>query len=411
MIKATFCLLLATLLTIIHSGALAQQNQSTQKPNPEIETLEKRILALENQLQTVENVEKMKLAAELADAQAKLRNAEIGKYRRELKDSNDEWLREWSLWFAGILGLLVLVIGGAFWFWLRYRADQLITNEVEKSLNGFKEAIDQVDTLKNELKEAVGQVNILQDQIRILRKEHAASVLEDFMWYRFSYENPYPEQMNVLSEIALLDVFNDKMYYLHLRCRAAEVLTHRGSTRLTIPMLEFLNTSVDSDLYDDVVFQTGRKPDSRARQLFSLINFLSAIHTQETYEGLKTFLNRLLTENLKRKDLFLTWTVFSLASVSIELNRKDSISIIRKTIPDLVIFSYYEQQALKNLATYFDSFNEPEGIKEILAYPSTNERLDCEDYCLELLQKHDPEFVEKWKAEKETSETQNEESS
>ena len=94
MMKATFCLILATLLTIIHSGAFAQQNQSTQKPNTEIETLEKRILALENQLQTVENVEKMKLAAELADANAKLRNAEIDKYKRELKDSNDEWLRD-----------------------------------------------------------------------------------------------------------------------------------------------------------------------------------------------------------------------------------------------------------------------------------------------------------------------------
>ena len=52
--KVTFCLLLAILLAMICFGSFAQQNQNTQKPNPEIETLEKRISELESKLQTVE---------------------------------------------------------------------------------------------------------------------------------------------------------------------------------------------------------------------------------------------------------------------------------------------------------------------------------------------------------------------
>lgn len=92
-------LLLVLSLAAIISLSFAQQNQITQNPNTEIETLEKRISELESQLQTVENVEKMDLAAKLADANAKLLNAEFGKLERELRDSNDEWLQAWGLGF------------------------------------------------------------------------------------------------------------------------------------------------------------------------------------------------------------------------------------------------------------------------------------------------------------------------
>ena len=166
------CLLFAALCGIMFSLSHAQLSQNAQKPNPEIEALKNRILVLESKLQTVENVEKMELAAKLADANARLANAEIDKFKRELKESNDEWLRTWSLWFAGISGFLVLIVGGAFWFWLRYRADQLIADSVEKSLNGFKEAVDQVNILKNEL--------------RVLQKEHAVSVLADTLHLSYS---------------------------------------------------------------------------------------------------------------------------------------------------------------------------------------------------------------------------------
>ena len=68
-------LLIAVLLGIMFSAPLAQQNQNTQKSDPEIEALKKRISELESKLQTVENVEKMEIAAKLADAQAKLADA------------------------------------------------------------------------------------------------------------------------------------------------------------------------------------------------------------------------------------------------------------------------------------------------------------------------------------------------
>ncbi|MYB93585.1 hypothetical protein F4054_06195 [Candidatus Poribacteria bacterium] len=317
----TACLLLATLFIMGLPLLLAQQNQSTQKQNPEIEALKNRISVLESKLQTVENVEKMELAAKLAEAQAKLRNAEFGKFERELRDANNEWLRTWSLWFAGIIGFLVLIVGGAFWFWLRSRADELIANSVEKSLNRFKEAVAQVDTLKNELKEAVGQVTILQDQVRILEKEHVASVLEGSVHLTDSRGQLYSETIKALPDGGLLDLIADKTRGLDFRYKAAEVLAVRKNPKLVSPVLELLNSLVDSTINRDDSYDAERR-------LRGLVNFLGQLHTQETYEGLKKILNRLLTENPKHKDLFLTWTVFSLAYVSIGLNKRDSVSII-----------------------------------------------------------------------------------
>ena len=96
--KFIACLLLVALLGIISLLLPAQQNQNAQKSDPEIEVLEKRVSELEKQLRTVENVEKIDLQAKLAEANAKLVNADFGKFERGLKDSNDKWLREWSNW-------------------------------------------------------------------------------------------------------------------------------------------------------------------------------------------------------------------------------------------------------------------------------------------------------------------------
>ena len=110
--KFIACLLLGVLLGMIPPLLFAQQSQNTQKSNPEIESLEKRVSELEEQLQAVENVEKMDLQTKLAEANTKLANVEFGKFRRELRDSNDEWLKRWSSWFVGVIGFFVLVIGG-----------------------------------------------------------------------------------------------------------------------------------------------------------------------------------------------------------------------------------------------------------------------------------------------------------
>ena len=212
-----------TILFIIGiTFSFAQQNQNTQKSDPEVEVLKNRISELESKLQTVESVEKMELAAKLAEANAKLANAEFGKFERELRDSNDEWLRSWGLAFLTILGVFVAILLGVsyvFWFWLRSRADQLIADRVEKSLNGFKKAVDQVNTLKNEL--------------RILRKVQAASMLEATFQPDFGSELGYPKEneerrevaLKELSEETLLDVFGEKKYLLAVRHKAAEVFS------------------------------------------------------------------------------------------------------------------------------------------------------------------------------------------
>ena len=394
------CLLFAVLLGIMFSLSFAQENQSAQKPDSDI-----KFSAFQNQLQTLEN-EKIELETKLADAQtklaeanAKLLNVEIDKYKRELKDANDEWLRTWSLWFAGIIGFLVLIMGGAFWFWLRSRAGQLIADSVEKSLNGFKEAVEQVDTLKIQLKEALEQVNILRDQIRILEKEHAASMLRNFMYYR---PEDYPEQIKVLPEQAVLDVFSDETHHLELRSKAAEVLTYKQSPRLVSPALKFLNSVVDSDFDWEQNFET-------QYYIGNLASSLGYISTPEAYEGLKKFLERLLTENPGNKGLVLTPTAFALAYVSSELNKRDSVSILKRAIPFFRVSSD-EDHDLKTLAEYFEQFNEPDGITDILTNDLTNMMPEVETQCLELLQKHDPDFVEKWRAEKENANTQNEES-
>lgn len=381
-------LLLTALFVIGITLSFAQRNQNAQKPNPEIEVLKNRISELEIKLQTVENVEKMELAAKLAEANAKLRNAEIDKYKRELKDTNEEWLRTWSLWFVGIIGFLVLIVGGAFWFWLRSRTDQLIEDRVEKSLPGFKEAMNQAEVLENQLK--------------VLEKEHAASVLENFMDVYYDVPS-YPQSIEALDEKTLLQVFSNEEYRLPIRDKAVEVLADRKSPRLVSPVLEFLNSIVDSD-FDWQTSITGE------RLPFRFLSFVGQIHTDEAHQGVKKFLTRLLTENPEHKDLFLTWTVYYLVDIDVALGVKDSVSMIKKAIPNLDNLQRLPH-VVGRLVEYFNTFNEPEGIKDILTNGLTDGMPNTENTCLELLQKHDPEFVEKWKAEKEPANAENKESS
>ena len=383
-------LLLGLLLGIMLPLSFAQQNQSTQELNPEVEAIKKQISVLQNQLQTVGN-EKIELVAKLLDTQAKLAeanakllNAETDRYKRELKDANDEWLRTWSLWFVGIIGFFVLIIGGASWFWLK----SLIADRVEKSLPGFKDAMDQADELENQLK--------------VLEKEHAASVLENFMNVYYDAHS-YPQSIKVLSDETLLQVFGNKGYRLPIREKAVEVLADRKSPQLISPVLEFLNSIVDSDFDWQTSIDGERLP-------FRFLNFIGQIHTDEAHQGLKKFLNRLLTENPKHKDLFLTWTAYYLIYIDVELGMDDSVSMIKKAIPNLDNLQQLSH-VVDRLVEYFVTFDEPEGIKEILTNSLTDQMPDVEDKCLELLQKHDPEFVKGWKEQKAAAETETEESS
>ena len=239
----------------------------------------------------------------------------------------------------------------------------------------------------------------MEDQIKILEKEHAASILDSFQSFVLADIQMHPERIKALSEDVLLEVFSDKTRDFEIRWTAIEVLAARKSSRLVSPVLKFLNYAVDSDM------DLGESYGRHYQNLF--LSRLSDIHNKETYQGLKNFLNRLLTENPRHKDLFLRWTVFSLARVSIELDMKDSIDMLREVIPDLIELKP-EEVVLTTLAKYFDKFQEPEGIKEILTNGLTDNMPDVEKQCLELLQEHDPDFVNEWKAQKEDTNTESE---
>ena len=403
---------LAILFIVAITLSFAQQNQTTSTSDMEVEALKKQISTLQNQLQTVKN-EKIELVAKLLDAQAKLAdanarliNTDLGKLERELRGSNEKWLIGWIVFFLTALA----VVGTPLWLLLKSgvnriitnlksNADHLIADSVEKSLNGFKASLAQVDTLKNELKEAMSQVNILADQVRILKKEQAISVLSGLInLYDPKEQNDYEETSPIQSE-TLLDVFVDKTRNLELRYKAGEVLSAREIPQFVSPLLEFLNSVINSEFdWKDILHTEFR--------LLDFVKFLGYIHTQEVYKGLTGFLDRLLsTEDVELKELLLTQTVFSLARVSAELNEQHPLSTLITVVPDLKILQD-TPELLSDLVEYFDRFNEPEGIKEIFTHHAAGKMSELEDKCLELLEKHDPNFVRDWKAQKANANTE-----
>ena len=366
--KFTVCLLLGALLGMIPPPLPAQQNQ-----NQEIEALKKRVSELEKQLQTVENVEKLDLQAKLADANAKLANAEFGKFKRELKDSNDEWLGTWSQRFLGVIGFFVLIMGGAFWFLVR----SLIADRVEKSLNGFKGALQDFGIMRNQLRE--------------LEKALVASMLESIL--HVGDEHSHPERIKALRDEVLLQVLEDEIYDLAVRETAMGVLAMRKSSRFISHSLEFLNSAVNWEKYQS---ESNNTLDPR-----TYIYLLQKTQTQEAYQGLTEFLNRLITEEPKQKDLFLAVTMLVLVDFSVSLNMTDSVPILKRAIVHLKV-GQVDHILPNKLMIFFDKFNDPEGIKEILTNHATNGMPDVKEKCLELLQKHNPEFVEEWRSRETT---------
>ena len=388
------CLLLGTLVGVTPPPVSAQQNQTPHQSAQEIEDLKKRVSVLEKQLQVMENVDKMELVknytdvkAKLADANAKLANAEFAKFERELRDANDSWLIKW-----GIFGLTLLaVVGAGALAWLKSRTNQLIADEVEKSLNGFQEALKDLNTLR--------------PQLRVLEKEHTFSVLESWAGFSAQDERGHPEPIKALREEVLLEVLTDERYQdeshgLEVKSKAMQILAARRSSKSVIPALELLNSVVDSESDIDV--------DAR-QYLEHITGLFSYINTQEAYQGLITFLHRLLTENHKHRDVllevFVRPSVYSIAFSGLKLNLGDSVSTLRLAIPSLEI-RHSDGTAQNNLARYFDIFHELEGIKEILEYHGTTLSSEVVDKCLKLLRKHDPEFVETWRVQNTTDDSE-----
>ena len=373
-------LLLIALLGIIVSASIAQQNQNIPKTDTEVEKLKKRITELEGKLKIVENVEKMELAARLAEAQAKLIDTEFGKLKLELKDSNQQWLRNWIFIILGILS----VVGFTLWKRLTTKMDGLIENEVNKRLTDFEGAIE--------------KVKILEPKVRILNKEHAASVLERFRSYRPEH---YPEQVKELEEQAILDVFSDETRHLEYRMKAAEVLANRESAELVSPVLKCLNSYIDSDFDWDQDYRT-------QHLLCYLIDFIQPVNMTKTYETLNRFLEQLLSEKPEVKRFIITSITISLVNANSELNKKNSVSVIRNALPILDIQSD-DEDALRDLVEYFNKFQEYEAIKEMLTNGLTERIPEVEEQCLELLPEQYSDFVKDWKEKKEDTNTESEE--
>ena len=375
------CLMFGSLLGILPPPSSAQQNPNPQYSVQEFESLKKRVSELEKQLQTVENVEKMELQAKLAEANAKLLNAEFAKLERDLRDSNDEWLRTWSHWFLVIISAFITILIGVstiFWFWLKSRADRRIADEVEKNLNGFRQALDEVCTQKKDLKK--------------LKRDHAEAILENYIDDSLPYERNHPKQVKALPEDVLLAMLDDDRESVSLRCKTAEILVARNFPAMDVPLLKLLDSVHESNIELDIDYF------EMERLMRSFLEFLGQNPTSEVCEGLLKFLNRLLREDSQYRDVLVTETTFSLANVSIALNNENPVPILRRAILYLRV-GEESSKALANLASCFNEFNEPKATEELLIRHGESLSSDVVDKCLELLNKHDPEFVEKWRTQ------------
>lgn len=238
--------------------------------------------------------------------------------------------------------------------------------------------------------------------LRSLEKEYVAFVLETLTTSEFVLEHFFPKKTIALPEQALLDVFTDGTSPLKLKYRAACSLINKESTRFVPLLLEFVNEMVDADL------EIKEENSGTGESITEFQYLLGRLKTPEAYEGTKKFLHRLLTEDLKHKDIFIDGAIIALTDISRVLKRKDAIPMVK-----LALFHFVPpiNEGLISVAENFGSMKEPSLLKHILMQHVTSEMPDVEEICLELLEDFDPEFVKQWHAQKANANTQNEESS
>ena len=231
----------------------------------------------------------------------------------------------------------------------------------------------------------------MKNQIdEILEEEQAAAMLENISDY-VSENGAYAAKIKAISEETLLQIFESKKYSIKTKYGAVKMLVEQKSTRIVAPLLQFLNSffNFKFDSKDDL-------PET-AIYLSSFITYLTYIPTLETYEGLKKFLDRLLTESQGHKQVFLNETIISLAYLSVQLKRVDAILLLRAAISHIAYPP--DTNDLKIMIRYFDDLNDPESIKKILTEHVRIGMGDIEYKCLNLLQKYDPDFVKQWQVE------------
>ena len=190
----------------------------------------------------------------------------------------------------------------------------------------------------------------------ILEEEQAAAMLENISDY-VCENGAYAAKIKAISEETLLQIFENKKYSIKTKYGAVKMLAEQNSTRIVAPLLQFLNLFLNFklDSEDDL-------PET-AIYLSSFATYLGYIPTLETYEGLKKFLNRLLTENPGHQQVFLNSIIISLAHVSIELNIRDAIPLLRAAISHIAYPPNTDD--LRMMIRYFDDLNDPESIKKL----------------------------------------------
>jgi len=240
-----------------------------------------------------------------------------------------------------------------------------------------------------------------RDRLSEREKHHVAFVLEFLKNDQIIYEYSCPLQIDALSEQVLLDVFSDETFSFTVKYRAALILLNlKNCTRFVPVYMEFLKFIVNADLDME---------DLETRlEVISFVGLFIELIIMGAYEEVKNFTNYLLTENPRHKNLFICYAVSSLTELSLELNRKDAMPILKSAIPYIEHLPSY---TVIEMAEYFEKFKDVACIKEILTKYLTDETPDVETKCLALIQQHDPEFVSNWKEQRKTANTQNKESS
>ena len=263
-------LILGVLFGIFVFFLFMQKEHNTKELVSQIDSVKERLTVLEIPPQTGEDAEKIKLATQLAEANTKLITADFDKLKLELKESNQQWLWGWT----GFLGVMFAVFGLALWFVVK----SMISGKVEEHLKGFQEVFDQVNELK--------------DELGVLKKELAVTVLDNFdPGYPVELER-HTEGIKAISDEILLEIFSDKARELGIRWAAADVLVTRKSPRLVSPMLTFLNSIVISNIDTNIYHARFCDPHI-------YWDWLSRFCNEKTYQGLKDFLNRLIKRRFR----------------------------------------------------------------------------------------------------------------
>lgn len=366
-----------------------RQKQNYQNLESEFEALQERVAALEILPQTGQDDGKTNLATQPANANTRLINFDFDKLKLELKESNQQWLWDWT----SFLGVMFAVFGLALWFVVK----SLIADRVEKDLKGFQESVEQAKKQ--------------QERIRIIEREYAALMLAEPEEITQDDEYIYSDTVMSLSKQTIIDVINHKTYSIYVRIRAAEILKKRNPERSLPVLLEMVNSFLDADVIRD-------EDIDAIWHLRDLVPLFKDIHNEKTYRRLSKLLARVqkLNDDTDLKKVYLNWIVFSLAYIGAALNIESAISTMRVALPNIEISVedsnslVEDSNNLETLVNYFYKFQEYEGIKEILTNGLTDDFPEVEKQCLEVLERHDPNFVKDWKDKKEVNNTESEES-